>query len=100
MLALADSNPPLSPGSLLISAPTESQSDKDPFAQTVVLVVDREPNGIATGLVLNRPLEQLVTDTSALALLFVSDPTQRAFWGGPMGRDPAILAEFLDTDGL
>jgi putative transcriptional regulator len=62
--------------------------------------VDREPNGITSGLAINRPLDQPVTDSSALALLFVSNPTERAFWGGPMGQDPAILAQFQATDGL
>jgi putative transcriptional regulator len=66
----------------------------------VVLVVDREPNGITTGIALNRPLDQDVTESSALALLFVADPSAKAFWGGPMGHDPAILAQFSQTDGL
>jgi putative transcriptional regulator len=89
---------PLRPGALLVAPPSQ---DRDPqFARTVVLLVDREPNGITSGLVLNRPLEQRVLDSSALALLFVPDPSAAAFWGGPMGRDPAILAQFGATDGL
>ena len=86
------------PGTLLVAPRSE---DVDPvFARTVVLVVDHEPNGITTGIALNRPLDQRVMDSSALALLFVPEPDARAFWGGPMGSDPAILAEFTDVDGL
>jgi len=86
------------PGTLLV-APTSQ--DRDPrFARSVVLIIDREPNGITSGLVLNRPLEQPVTESSALALLFVTNPSERAFWGGPLGHDPAILAQFSATDGL
>ena len=66
----------------------------------MALIVDREPNGITTALAINRPLEQRVIDSSALALLFVPEPDARAFWGGPMGSDPAILAQFSDVDGL
>jgi putative transcriptional regulator len=65
-----------------------------------VLIVDREPNGITSAIAINRPLEQRVTDSSALALLFVSEPDAPAFWGGPMGSDPAILAQFSAVDGL
>jgi putative AlgH/UPF0301 family transcriptional regulator len=70
------------------------------FDRTVVLVVDREPNGITSGFALNRPLAESVTHTSALALLFIPDPGARAFWGGPMGADPAILAQLTAPDGL
>lgn len=80
-------------------APPSTASDSL-FARTVILVVDQEPNGITTGLALNRPTEQRVLDSSALALLFMSDPSARVFWGGPMGHDPAILAEFTAVDGL
>jgi putative transcriptional regulator len=66
----------------------------------VALIVDREPNGITTALAINRPLAQRVIDSSALALLFVPEPDAQAFWGGPMGSDPAVLAEFNDVDGL
>ncbi len=66
----------------------------------MVLIVDREPNGITTAIAINRPLEQRVLDSSALALLFVPEPDAPAFWGGPMGSDPAILAQFSDVDGL
>jgi putative AlgH/UPF0301 family transcriptional regulator len=86
------------PGTLLIAPRTE---DTDAlFARAVVLILDAEPTGITSGIVLNRPTEWTVLDTSALALLFVPDPTARVFWGGPMGEDPAILAEFSSTDGL
>jgi putative transcriptional regulator len=75
--------------------------DSDPtFGRTVVLVVDREPNGITTGIALNRRLQTMVLDTSALALLFVPEPGAHAYWGGPMGSDPAIVAEFTTADGL
>ena len=70
------------------------------FEKSVVLVVDAEPNGIVTGICLNRPLQQRAMDSSALALLFVSEPGAPAFWGGPMGSDPAILAQFVSVDGL
>jgi len=66
----------------------------------VVLIVDREPNGTTTAIAINRPLDQQVIDSSALALLFVPEPSARAFWGGPMGSDPAILAQFSAVDGL
>jgi putative AlgH/UPF0301 family transcriptional regulator len=88
----------LAPGTLLIAAPGE---DADAlFGRTVVLVVDREPNGISVGIALNRPLERSVVDVSALALLFVSEPAARAYWGGPMGEDPAVLAQLSRVDGL
>jgi putative transcriptional regulator len=83
----------------LLVAPS-THDDDAVFARTVVLVVDREPNGITTGIALNRPLEQQVIDSSALALLFVPDPSAAAFWGGPMGSDPAILAQLTAIDGL
>ncbi len=85
-------------GTLLVATPQEGADAV--FHHAVILVIDREPSGITTGICLNRPLETRVTDTSALALLFVGDPEARAFWGGPMGRDPAILAQFNAVDGL
>src|SRR5438445_11107304 len=88
----------MTPGTLLVAPPSQ---DADPvFAQTVVLLVDQEPNGITTGIAINRPLDQKVVDSSALALLFVPEPDARAFWGGPMGSDPAILAQFRSVDEL
>jgi putative transcriptional regulator len=89
---------PTAPGTLLVAAPEEEAGAR--FAQAVVLLVDREPNGITSALVINRPLDQQALDTSALALLFVPDPAAPVFWGGPMGSDPAILAQFSSTDGL
>ncbi len=65
-----------------------------------MLIVDREPNGITTAIAINRPLEQRVIDSSALALLFVPEPNATTFWGGPMGSDPAVLAQFSAVDGL
>jgi putative AlgH/UPF0301 family transcriptional regulator len=88
----------VAPGTLLVAA--RSQAGDAVFARTVVLLVDHEPNGITTGIALNRPLETTVADTSALALLFVPEPRARAFWGGPMGSDPAVLAQFSAVDGL
>ncbi|MCC6177637.1 MAG: YqgE/AlgH family protein [Chloroflexi bacterium] len=89
---------PLEPGLLLVAPPAE---DSDPiFGGTVVLVVDREPNGITTGLVLNRPLEEPAIDRSAVAALFVSTLYERAYWGGPLGDDPVLLAELDSRDGL
>jgi putative transcriptional regulator len=70
------------------------------FERAVILLIDREPSGISVGICLNRPLESTVIDSSALALLFVPEPDARAFWGGPMGSDPAILAQFSTVDGL
>jgi putative transcriptional regulator len=86
------------PGTLLIAAP--AQDNDATFARSVLLVIDREPSGITTGLVLNRRLQRDVTETSALALLFVPDPSAAAYWGGPMGSDPAVLAQFSSVDGL
>jgi putative transcriptional regulator len=86
------------PGTLLV-APASEDSD-DLFARSVVLVFDREPNGIVAGLVINRPLEQRALESSALALLFVPEPNALAFWGGPIGDDPLILAQFSALDGL
>ena len=89
----------LSPGTLLVAAP-EVDADRV-FAGAVILVVDREPNGITTAIAIHRALpDQRAMDSSALALRFLADPSAPAFWGGPMGKDPAILAEFSDTDGL
>jgi putative transcriptional regulator len=88
----------IEPGILLVAPP--SGDDDSVFSGAVVVVVDCEPNGITAGLVLNRVLDQQVADASALALLYVDDLTAPAYWGGPMGSDPAILAQFLDVDGL
>ncbi len=88
----------MAPGALLVAPPRDDPSDV--FDRAVILVVDREPSGITIGICLNRPLESTVIDSSALALLFVPEPDARAFWGGPMGHDPAILAQFTAVDGL
>jgi putative transcriptional regulator len=88
----------VAPGSLLVAPPSTAPGEV--FEKTVILVVDREPNGITTGLAINRPTDQRVLDSSALALLFIPDPGARIFWGGPMGTDPSILAQFTATDGL
>jgi putative transcriptional regulator len=90
--------PAVAPGTLLVAPPSE---DVDPiFARAVVLILDCEPNGIVAGVVLNRPLRERVLDRSALALVFVSDPQADLFWGGPMGEDIAVLAEFSSAEGL
>ena len=89
----------LTPGLLLLAPPT--QDDDPTFRRTVVLLIDQEPSGITTGLALNRPIEgRSVADESALALLFVPEPHATAFWGGPVGSEPAILAQFRSTDDL
>lgn len=89
---------PLPVGTLLVAPPSE---DADPlFHRTIILVVDREPNGITSGLALNRPLEQRAIERSALAPLFLPDPQAPAYWGGPMGEEPAVLAEFTSSDSL
>jgi putative transcriptional regulator len=86
---------------LLVAPSRDDSAAANDFDRSVVLVIDREPNGITIGLCLNRPLEETkVIDSSALALLFVPEPDAPAFWGGPMGNDPAILAQFSAVDGL
>jgi putative transcriptional regulator len=90
--------PEVVPGTLLVASPREEAGSL--FAETVILIVDREPNGITSGMCLNRRLDQRVTDSSALALLFVSEPHAFTFWGGPMGSDPGVLAQFTSVDGL
>jgi putative AlgH/UPF0301 family transcriptional regulator len=88
----------LSLGTLLVAPPSE---DTDPtFGQTVVMIVDREPSWTITGLVLNRPLETAAIDEAARAALYLPDFTARAFWGGPVGHDPVILAELQDGPEL
>lgn len=78
-------------GTLLVSTPSE---DADPvFGGTVVLVVDREPHWTITGLVLNRRLDAPAIEQAARATLFLSDFRAPAYWGGPVGGDPVILAE-------
>jgi putative transcriptional regulator len=77
---------------VLVATPREPPGST--FDRAVVLIVDAEPNGIVTGICINRPLEARVVDSSALALLFVPEPDAHAFWGGPMGSDPAVLAQF------
>jgi len=88
----------VAPGTLLVSPPSE---DDDPtFGRTVVLIVDREENGITTGLVLNRPTERRAIEVAALAAVIVPDLHAPAFWGGPIGDDPVALAELSSTDDL
>jgi len=94
-----ESTPEIAPGDLLVASPRESADST--FGRSVVLVADREPNGITTGICLNRPLGSTASEASALALLFIPDPTAPAFWGGPMATDlPAILAQFRSTNAL
>jgi putative transcriptional regulator len=81
-------------GTLLVATPAE---DDDPtFGKTVVLIVDREPSWTITGLVLNRPLDAPAIEQAARATLFLPDFGARAYWGGPVGHDPVILAELAD----
>ena len=78
-------------GTLLVATPAE---DADPtFGGTVVLIVDREPSWTITGLVLNRPLDTPAIEQAARAALFLPDFGAPAYWGGPVGHDPVILAE-------
>src|SRR5437763_11545230 len=78
-------------GALLVSTPAE---DADPvFGGTVVMIVDREPSWTITGLVLNRRLDVPAIEQAARATLFLSDFRAPAYWGGPVGSDPVILAE-------
>jgi putative AlgH/UPF0301 family transcriptional regulator len=88
----------LSLGTLLVAPPSE---DDDPtFGQTVVLIVDREPAWTITGLVLNRPTDRAAIDEAARAALFLPDFAASAFWGGPVGHDPVILAELKESPDL
>jgi putative transcriptional regulator len=84
---------------MLLVAPHREVSGST-FERAVVLIVDAEPNGIVSGICINRPTASHVMDSSALALLFVAEPDAAAFWGGPMGSDPAVLAQFSAVDGL
>lgn len=88
----------IGPGTLLVAPPSE---DDDPtFGRTVVLVVDREPRWTITGLVLNRPLGSPAFEAAARAALFLRDFQAPAYWGGPVGGDPVILAELPPDDDL
>jgi putative transcriptional regulator len=81
-------------GTLLVSTPAE---DADPvFGGAVVMIVDREPAWTITGLVLNRRLDGPAIEQAARATLFLSDFRAPAYWGGPVGGDPVILAELED----
>jgi putative transcriptional regulator len=83
----------LMPGTLLVAPASE---DDDPtFGRTVVLIVDREPAWTIAGLVLNRPLTAPAIDQAARATLFLPTIGGTAYWGGPVGSDPVILAELL-----
>jgi putative AlgH/UPF0301 family transcriptional regulator len=88
----------VTPGTLLVAPPAED--DDATFGRTVVLIVDREENGITTGLVLNRPTERRALEVAALAAVFVPDLNAPAFWGGPIGEDPVALAELESTADL
>ena len=78
-------------GTLLVATPAEDVDST--FGQCVVLIVDREPSWTITGLVLNRPLDTPAIEQAARAALFLPDFTASAYWGGPVGGDPVILAE-------
>jgi putative AlgH/UPF0301 family transcriptional regulator len=89
--------PELKPGTLLVAPPAE---DDDPtFGRAVVLLVDREPSWTVAGLVLNRPLATPAIDQAARATLFLPTLGSSAYWGGPVGSDPVILAELLPPLG-
>ena len=91
--ALGPQGDALVPGTLLVAPPSE---DDDPtFGRTVVMLVDREPSWTVAGLVLNRPMSTPAIDQAARAALFLSNLEAPAFWGGPVGSDPVILAELL-----
>ncbi len=86
------------PGTLLAAPVSE---DADPvFRQTVILVVDRQSDGITTGLALNRPLRRRAIEQSALAPLFLPDAQAPVYWGGPLGEDAALLAQLTSGEGL
>lgn len=86
------------PGTVLVASPGE---DADPlFRRTAIAVVDADPSGAVIGVVLNRPLNRRAIEQTALAPLFLPDAQAPAFWGGPMGDLPVVLAELSSTDGL
>lgn len=88
----------LVPGTLLVATPAE---DGDPtFGGTVVLLVDREPAWTVTGLVLNRRQEAPAIEQAARAALFLPDFRAPAYWGGPVGSDPVVLAELAASPDL
>ena len=78
-------------GKLLIASPTLS----DPFARTVVLVIEHGDEG-AMGVVLNRPSEHRVAEVvPPLAALAGEDDLVYA--GGPVGANAIVaLGEFVD----
>ena len=78
-------------GALLVSTPAEDADTV--FGGTVIMVVDREPHWTITGLVLNRRQDGPAIEQAARATLFLSDFRAPAYWGGPVGNDPVILAE-------
>jgi putative transcriptional regulator len=78
-------------GTLLVATPAEDADST--FGKSVVLIVDREPSWTITGLVLNRRLDTPAIEQAARAALFLPDFTAPAYWGGPVGSDPVILAE-------
>jgi putative AlgH/UPF0301 family transcriptional regulator len=85
----------LTPGTLLVATPAEDQETM--FGGTVVLIVDREPSWTVTGLVLNRRQDTPAIEQAARAALFLTDFRAPAYWGGPVGSDPVILAELEQT---
>jgi putative AlgH/UPF0301 family transcriptional regulator len=85
----------LTPGTLLVATPAEDQDTA--FGGTVVLIVDREPSWTVTGLVLNRRQDVPAIEQAARATLFLPDFRALAYWGGPVGTDPVILAELAAT---
>ena len=89
---------PYPPGTLLLAEP--SQHEDPTFGDAVILVFDREPNGISTGLLLNRPTERRAIEETAVAALLLPDAQAPVFRGGPMGQQPSILAEVDRPDGL
>lgn len=85
----------LLPGTLLVATPAEDQDTT--FGGTVVLIVDREPHWTVTGLVLNRRQDTPAIEQAVRATLFLPDFRAPAYWGGPVGSDPVILAELEAT---
>ena len=79
-------------GQLLIASPTLT----DPFARTVVLVIEHGDEG-AMGVVLNRPSEHRVAEVvPPLAALAGDDDL--VYSGGPVGPNAIVaLGEFADS---
>lgn len=80
----------IDPPALLVAA--EARADSD-FAEAVIAVFDRDEEGVAYGIILNRPLG--MSPRERFGAVFVSLPgvDERLFDGGPV-PDAIALCEF------